>query len=225
MKDRVFEGRDVEQALRLAEDTFGVPRGGFSHVVLEEGGGPDSGAGPARIAVLGGSVVEAGPAEQPEEPLEPEEAVLEIVDAIGRAAGVELVADLKPERNGLRVRLSGPGHEMLLAHGARGLKALDQLLQRSFYHCATPKRVVLECEGYSEQREQELRDLAKELAAGVRQDGQLRMAPPLNSYERRLVHLALEDEAGVRSYSEGEGAGRRLVIALVADDGEARLEG
>ncbi len=224
MRDRVFEGRDVEEALKLAEETFGVPRAGFSHVVLEDGGGPESAAGQARIAVLGGSVVEAVPTEPPEEPLEPAEATQKIVDAIARAAGVELLVDLHEEGKGLRVRLSGTGREMLLANGARGLKALDQLLQRSFYHGTAPGRVVLDCEGYSEQREQELRELANELAEAVRQDGQLRMAPPLNSYERRLMHVALEHESDLRTYSEGEGAGRRLVIAPVAADDEGRAQ-
>jgi spoIIIJ-associated protein len=37
--------------------------------------------------------------------------------------------------------------------------------------------------------------------------------PPLNSYERRVVHLALQDEPGITTASSGEGAERRLTIA------------
>ena len=76
-----------------------------------------------------------------------------------------------------------------------------------------PRRLVVACEGYRTERDEALRRTARELAAAVRQDGVPRTTRPLNSYERRVVHVTLTGEPGVRTYSVGEEGNRRVTVA------------
>jgi spoIIIJ-associated protein len=55
--------------------------------------------------------------------------------------------------------------------------------------------------------------MARELRSAVLVDGIPRQTRPLNSYERRIVHLTLSGEPGVKTFSEGEEGERRVVVA------------
>jgi spoIIIJ-associated protein len=75
---------------------------------------------------------------------------------------------------------------------------------------------VVECAGYREERDAWLAGRARELAAEVLREGRAHEMEPLNAYERRIVHIALSDQPGVRSVSVGSGSDRRLTIAPAA---------
>jgi spoIIIJ-associated protein len=220
MRDLIFEGRDVAEALQVAAERLGQAPESLRYIVLEAGDSQseDASGAPARIAILHearpSDFVPPGPQPDPvPSPQDPQVGMRGILRAIAAAADVDLACEITQGDETLTVRIAGPGRELLLADHARPLKALTHLLQRMYGHTLAPVRIRLECEGHREQREQELRALAQELAASVRSDGQERSAPALNSYERRLIHVALSGEPGLRTYSSGTGSGRRLVIA------------
>jgi spoIIIJ-associated protein len=75
------------------------------------------------------------------------------------------------------------------------------------------QRLVVDAEGYRAAREGRITARALALAEEVKRTGTPRETGPLNSYERRLVHVALADQPGVRTFSVGEGASRRVTIA------------
>jgi spoIIIJ-associated protein len=75
-----------------------------------------------------------------------------------------------------------------------------------------PRALRLTGEGFRERRDQALAEEARRLAEAVRADGQPRAMEPLNAYERRVVHLALQDEPDVTTYSVGEGSARRVTV-------------
>lgn len=223
MKDPVYSGRDVAEAVASAARALGVPEGSLRYVVLERGAAGVLGMGgtPARIAVLleaaGGAAPAAAPdAAPPPEPqeLDPRAAIEAVLRALAAAADVELQVAVSETEETLAVQLSGPGCAFLLEDEAAALEALDHLLQRMYTREVYPRRLVLNCEGYRERREAALRAMAQELVSAVRSDGQPRTTPPLNSYERRIVHMVVGEEPGVRTYSVGEGSGRRVTVAL-----------
>jgi spoIIIJ-associated protein len=72
---------------------------------------------------------------------------------------------------------------------------------------------VVECEGYRDHRDHKLRERALELAKAVEADGKPRRTEPLNSYERRIVHMIVSERPALETYSVGEGADRRVTIA------------
>jgi spoIIIJ-associated protein len=74
-------------------------------------------------------------------------------------------------------------------------------------------RVILDAENYRERHEDMLRDMASEYAADAKNRGEEVVIPDLKAYERRIVHMALRDDTSVRTYSEGEGRDRVLVIS------------
>lgn len=80
-------------------------------------------------------------------------------------------------------------------------------------------RVRLDIGGYGERRREALRIYAGRLAAKVLEDGGEVMLEPMNAADRKVVHDAVADIEGVRSYSEGEDPGRSVVIARVDDEG------
>ncbi len=74
---------------------------------------------------------------------------------------------------------------------------------------------MVECNDYRATREAELEELARDAAERVKVSGDLLPMDPMPASERRVVHLALAQEPGVRTESEGAGIQRRVVILPV----------
>ena len=87
------------------------------------------------------------------------------------------------------------------------------------------KRVSINVGSYREKREETLRELAKKQAARVRKYGRNAVLDPMNPYERRVVHTAIQEIEGVDSHSVGSDSERRVVITLAegytAENGSA----
>lgn len=75
------------------------------------------------------------------------------------------------------------------------------------------RRFVIDPEGYRLRREETLRNLARRKAAQVKRSGHRIVLEPMNALERRIIHLALQDDAYVETFSEGKDPYRRVVIA------------
>lgn len=74
------------------------------------------------------------------------------------------------------------------------------------------RRVVVDCEGYREKREETLRSLAEKLAAKAVKTGRKVTLEPMNPYERRILHSSLSDNADVKTQSEGKEPNRYVAI-------------
>jgi len=75
-------------------------------------------------------------------------------------------------------------------------------------------RVVIDAEGYRQKREVALEKLAVRLAEKVKRTGKSARLEPMNPYERKVIHTALQKVSGVTTKSEGEEPYRRVVIEL-----------
>ncbi len=229
MKDRVFSGSDVEQALAAAAAALGLPVAELRYVVLEKGlaGGHGLKPTPARVAVL----IEEGPTSgllrpdrgrlRPEQDRPVEDAadaktrLRALVRAVAEAGGLELESEIEETSDTLVLNLRGPDCPFFFGEDDRGepLLALEHLLQRACGPALAPLELRVRCEGFRARRDEALAREARRLAADVRADGAARQMSPLNAYERRIVHLALQAEPGVTTYSVGEGRGRRVTVA------------
>jgi spoIIIJ-associated protein len=219
VKDQVFSGRDVEEALAAASQALGVPRASLHYVVLDAGATSGRGltAQPARVAVLMDRMAPppppAPPAPGPRAEKDPRAGARAIVRAIAEAAGLEVAAEIEEAPEALTVRIEGKDVAFFLDDDADVLEGLDHLLQRMYQRALDPRRLVVTCEGFRVERDEGLRRTAQELAEAVRRDGVPRTTHPLNSYERRVVHVALAAEPGIRTYSVGEEGNRRVTVA------------
>lgn len=217
MSDRAFTGRDVAEAVAAASRALGVAADRLRYVVLEAGsaGGLGIGGTPARIAVLVEPAPAPGAAPGEDAAAAPDlAAVLRgLVRSLGEAAGVDLAAELEEEAGLLTVRLEGPGRDLVLEQEGEVLRALEHLLQRAASRPGPRRRVVVACPGYRERRDESLRAEARALAEQVRGDGRPRETRPLNAYERKVIHVALSGEPGLRTFGVGEGAERRVTVA------------
>ena len=122
-------------------------------------------------------------------------------------------ADGAIENPEVEVVFRGQDQELLLEHGAELLQALEYLALRwlkldpSLYD-----RVRFDCGDYRALRIAELKLSAQVAADRVRETRQAFRFNPMPSRERRIIHLALKDQPGVRTASEGVGDQRLLVV-------------
>jgi spoIIIJ-associated protein len=230
MKDQVFTGRTVTEAVEVAGRTLGLAPDALRYVVLErEAAGVLGGsATPARIAVLleqrvgtaGPRAVDARRDVPASRPTDPQASIRALIREFAEASELDLTAEVHEQGERTIIRLFGADQGLLLENGGEVLLALDHILQRAFGREIYPSRLLVECEGFRESRDAALVGRARELAAEVRRDGKSRETEPLNAYERRIVHMVVSEEAGVRTFSVGEGQDRRVTIAPSEVDGE-----
>lgn len=116
----------------------------------------------------------------------------------------------KPE---ILVDFSGPDSTLLLDRGGELLRALELLaLEMLRLPSGEHEKVSFDCQGHRAQRIHELRMAASVAAEKVRKTGTPYHFSPMSSRERRIVHLALRNEADLLTQSEGEGMRRCLVV-------------
>ncbi|MGH9482343.1 MAG: protein jag [Terriglobales bacterium] len=122
-----------------------------------------------------------------------------------------------PEPDGegpeLVVDFSGPDADLLLEEDGEVMRGIEHLafemlrLGPEEHH-----RLVFDCQGHRQLRVEELRALAKMAAERVLKTGAPYEFAPMNSRDRRTVHMALAAQAGLSSESEGMGRDRHIVV-------------
>lgn len=117
--------------------------------------------------------------------------------------------------SGLRLCIDADTMGLLIGRRGETLDALQYIV--SLYANKNRKqegyvRVTLDTEGYRSRREETLKRLARKTAAQVRASGRSVAMEPMNPYERRVLHSALQGFSGVSTHSEGEEPNRRVVI-------------
>jgi len=230
VRDRVFSGPDVEEAIAVAAANLGLPRAELRYVVLEPGTAAGRGLKPtpARIAVFlpepGRQVAPAGDrAPAPASAPDPRAGLRETIRAVAEAGGLEVEAEVEESEDAVVVRLHGADLAFFLGEDGRGevLRATEHLLLRLYGAALQPRALRLTCEGFRARRDEALAVEAHRLAEEVRNEGQPRTMEPMNAYERRVVHVALQAEPGVTTYSVGQGADRRVTVAPAGPGGSA----
>ena len=117
------------------------------------------------------------------------------------------------EIQGISVNFEGRDLELLLEHNGELLLALEHLMMRSLrLDPRAHERVRFDAGDFRATRLAELKLSAQVAAQRVRELHQPFRMSPMSARERRVVHLALTNEKGVRTASEGEGERRRVVI-------------
>jgi spoIIIJ-associated protein len=150
------------------------------------------------------------------------EALRVFLDKIVRATGLDLKVSVSTVSAGSQgtegdaevlADLDGRDKEILLGHNAEVLKAFEHIAFKALrleptYH----EKIHIDSGGYRALRFEELRMTARVAAERVQSSRQPFQLNPMSSRERRIVHLALKDMAGVRTESVGVGEDRQVVI-------------
>ena len=129
------------------------------------------------------------------------------------ATGLHLSFEAILEGDLINFELRGRDSEIAMANNARFLYAVNHLLNQIYYRKSlTGCNFLVDCKNYRAGRDRELKLLSATAAGEVRLTGKEFVVQPLPASERRIIHLSLAEESGVRTESEGTGANRRVVI-------------
>ena len=126
-----------------------------------------------------------------------------------------LAAEANPEEGGAEIfaDLSGRDKDLLLERGAELLQSIEHLAHRALrLEPPFQDKIFLDVAGYRALRVEELRMMARAAAERVQTSRQPFQLNPMNSRERRIIHLALQSVPGIRTESIGVGPNRQVVI-------------
>lgn len=113
----------------------------------------------------------------------------------------------------IRVSFQGFDLPLLLGHNAELLDAMQYIARRAFADAvAAGIQVDFDAGGYRTHRRQELELMAQKAADRVRTSRVPFVFDPMNAQDRRIIHMVLVEEHGVRTESEGDGQMRRVKI-------------
>ena len=130
--------------------------------------------------------------------------------------GVNAKLDIKEEKGVLSINISGDKMGLVIGYRGETLDSLQYLtsLVINKNHEDEYIRVSLDTENYRQKREETLIKVAQKTAYKVRKSGRAYKLEPMNPYERRIIHSALQDYNDINTYSEGEEPFRRVVVSI-----------
>ena len=146
---------------------------------------------------------------------EAEEFLLQVLESMKIKAEVETTEECK------EVKMNVKGSSMGTIIGYRG-ETLDSLqylvsLVLNKNHDESYRRLVLDAENYRQKRTDTLKRVAEKTAYKVRNSKRAYKLEPMNPYERRVIHAALQDKEDICTYSEGVEPRRRVVVDVKRD--------
>ena len=126
------------------------------------------------------------------------------------------VTSVVDEEGALSINMEGSNMGILIGKRGQTLDSLQYLTNRVANKMQDGYvRVKLDTEDYRRRRKETLENLAKNIASKVKRTRKTDSLEPMNPYERRIIHSALQSDPAVSTHSEGEEPYRRVVVTLV----------
>ncbi len=142
-------------------------------------------------------------------------AVAYVKNVIGHLGCENVEIKVVSRENGAVLILSGEGLGVVIGRRGETLDSLQYLASLAANSGNGYFKVSLDIGNYRERREKTLISLAKRVSAQVIASSRSKSLEPMNPYERRIIHTAVQEIEGVTSGSVGEGSSRRVVISPV----------
>ncbi len=209
IKEAIATGDTVELAREAACRELGVESYDAEFEILEM---PTKktfglfGGSPAKVRVF----IQSSPADAAA-------AYLKVI--LGHMGLLNVDIKITEEESGALLSLSGEDIGFIIGHRGETLDALQYLaglvanhIDNSYY------RITLDIGNYREKRKETLEILGKKIAAKAVKMGRNSSLEPMNPYERRIIHTAVQTVEGAKSWSEGEELNRHVVIGPEAGE-------
>ncbi len=198
-----FKGKNFEEVISLAEHILKLPRDKFNYEVVAE-----------KTRLFGIKckeiVIRAWPKDESEENI-----VADFLDRLTTHFPLELTYEIK-KRNGITyIIFDGEDKSLLLRKDGTLLLAIQHILNK-----ISPQKVQVDCEFYRKRKEKRLREFALQVAREVYDSRKDEILDLMNPYERRIIHIAVNQVPGITSESIGEGFLKRVKIFPAGSQGK-----
>lgn len=199
-----FKGKTVDDAITEATIQFGITSDELIYEVVEKGSTGILGFINTKPAIIRAKKKDTL-----------EDIVQEFLDNLFKVMDIETVVDIQynEEDKTMDINLTGPEMGVLIGKRGQTLDALQKIAQSVVNkHSEEFVRVKLDTENYRARRKDTLENLAKNIAYKVKRTKKSVVLEPMNPYERRIIHSALQNDKYVNTRSEGEEPFRKVVI-------------
>lgn len=236
-----FKGKTKNDAITEACRHFSIPSDKLDYEVLDEGKAGILGIG-AKPAVIRARVKEESKEEAIESVKLSETPIIASVKAAAADMGdvdveavskkflsdvfaamgiaVEISAKYNDSLRSLEVELSGDEMGVLIGKRGQTLDSLQYLISLVINKGTTEYiKVKVDTENYRQRRKETLENLAKNISYKVKRTRRPVSLEPMNPYERRIIHSALQNDRYVTTHSEGDEPFRRVVVTPKRDSG------
>lgn len=200
-----ISAKTVEDALTEASVKLGTTSDKIEYEVIEKGNSGFLGIG-SKKAVIRAFVKTS-----------PEELVKEFLDSVFKAMDMEVKLDIKVDEDEKMIDVELKGDDMGILIGKRGqtLDSLQYLTNLALNkHSDNYFKVKVDTEDYRNRRKETLENLAHNIAYKVKRTKRSVELEPMNPFERRVIHSALQNDKYVTTHSEGEEPYRHVVVTL-----------
>ena len=199
-------GKTVDEAKQAALSELGVDPALVEFVEVVE---PTKGF----LGLLGGKPARVKAVVRELSPIEKAEKFL---SDIFKAMKLDIEIEKSESEDGTIFNLIGDNLGILIGKHRQTLDSLQYLSNLAANRGLTDNkvRVIIDIENYRSRREDTLRRLAMRLADKVRRTGERIVLEPMNRHERKIIHMALQDNYRVSTYSSGDEPYRKVVIEL-----------
>ena len=194
-----------DEAVALALEELGLEREDVSVEIVER----------AKSGFLGFGAQEAVVRVSYEVEDDPYQEIRSFLGGLLERMGVEAEMDIRPRENGgVTVNLSGPNMGAVIGRRGETLDAIQHLTNYAVNRGGDKHtHISVDAEAYRAKREDSLVRLAEKMAAKVIKYKRSMALEPMNSYERHVIHTALQDFEGVSTSSTGTEPNRRVVVS------------
>ena len=210
-----FKAKTVEDAVTAATVALGITSDELEYEVVEKGSTGFLGLG-AKPAIIKAKKKEEEVVNQTVSTGLVEKTKV-YLDSLFKAMDIEteVTIDFDEENNNMDINLEGSEMGILIGKRGQTLDALQYLISL-FVNKESEAyvRVKLDTENYRARRKDTLENLAKNIAFKVKRSRRSVTLEPMNPYERRIIHSALQNDKYVATRSEGEEPYRKVVVYL-----------
>lgn len=205
MDYQIFSAKTVSDAITEACKALGVTSDKLDYVVVEEGSAGFLGIG-AKNASINAKVKSSVT-----------DTAKNFLNDVFAAMNMTVVINVEYKEDGRELNIDLEGDEMGVLIGKRGqtLDSLQYLVSLIVNKESTEYiRVKVDTENYRKRRQDTLENLAKNIAFKVKRTKRTVSLEPMNPYERRIIHSALQNDKFVTTHSEGEEPYRHVVVTM-----------
>ncbi len=194
-------GKTVEEAVELAVEDLNVSKTEIDIEVLEEPSKGFLGIG-SKLAKVRVTFKE-----------KPEKIAESFLEDIFKKMNINVKLKAIYNENNIEINVEGKDAGIIIGKRGHTLDSLQYLTSlvvnrnREKY-----VRIIINAENYRQKREKTLIDLANRLGSKVKSTGNSIRLEPMNPYERRIIHAALQDNSRISTRSEGEDPFRHVII-------------